>query len=59
MSDTRVRRLDNLLAKPDLFRIVEELGLFLLSYPGFLMVELVSGGVFQFLIFLLVIIVML
>ena len=59
MSDPRVRRLDNLLAKPDLFRIVEELGLFLLSYPGFLMVELVSGGVFQFLIFLLVIIVML
>jgi hypothetical protein len=36
-----VRRLDNLLAKPDLFRIVEDVGLFLISYPGFLMVELV------------------
>jgi hypothetical protein len=37
----RVRRLDNLLAKPDIVRIVEELDLFLLSYPGFLMVEMV------------------
>jgi hypothetical protein len=29
------------LAKPDIVRIVEELDLFLLSYPGFLMVEMV------------------
>jgi hypothetical protein len=40
----RVRRLDNLLAKPDIVRIVEELDLFLLSYPGFLMVEMVRVG---------------
>jgi hypothetical protein len=39
----RLRRLDNLLAKPDIFRIVEELDLFLLSYPGLIMVELVGN----------------
>ena len=29
-------------AKPDILRIVEELGVFLLSYPGLLSLEIVS-----------------
>ena len=36
-----VRRLTDLHGKPDIVRVVSELGLVLLSYPGLLMVELV------------------
>jgi len=41
-SRRRVRRLDSMPAKPDILRIVEELGVFLLSYPGLLSLEIVS-----------------
>ena len=37
-----MRRLDSMPAKPDILRIVEELGVFLLSYPGLLSLEIVS-----------------
>ena len=36
-----VRRLTDLHGKPDLVRVVDDLGLVLLSYPSYLMVELV------------------
>ena len=38
----KVRRLDCKPSKPDILRIVEELGVFLLSYPGVLTIEVVS-----------------
>jgi hypothetical protein len=38
---TKVRRLSDLHGKPDIVRVVSELGLLLLSYPSLLMVELV------------------
>jgi len=38
---TKVRRLTDLHGKPDIVRVVSEMGLVLLSYPGLLMVELV------------------
>eukprot|EP00090_Calanus_glacialis_P019394 TRINITY_DN29800_c0_g1_i1.p1 TRINITY_DN29800_c0_g1~~TRINITY_DN29800_c0_g1_i1.p1 ORF type:complete len:700 (-),score=207.27 TRINITY_DN29800_c0_g1_i1:116-2101(-) len=38
---TKVKRLTDLHGKPDIVRVVSEIGLVLLSYPGLLMVELV------------------
>ena len=52
-SGERVRRLDSMPAKPDILRIVEELGVFLLSYPGLLSLEIVSISFFHSINFLL------
>ena len=41
-SGERVHRLDKMPARPDILRIVEELGVLLVTYPGLLTLEIVS-----------------